>query len=191
MTLHLVAFRGFKRKLMILPLVTLIMCACLCPYNPYTNQFTTQEPKIDSLAGIYLLKQQTLTVGGLGFLNDNQATIELHSDGTFSAANFPQWEETNSGSYRFAVLKSTKGVWHSETAGGVSDGNESDLKMAWQIVFEPPLSNAVANLGNNQKPYRLIFTYGDGDSGTVMFFDQSNGQHDERINKVPHIEPSP
>jgi hypothetical protein len=153
---------------LLLSTLFLAVAACLCQYAPYANKLTTEQPGSTALIGAYVLTAQTLTNDGLDFLQGRQAKIQLFSDGTFSADDFPIWQETNTGAYVFDELDSADGNWSIEVVGGVSS-NHGDLKPVWGISFSGAIISA--GLTGNQSPYGLIFTFGDPDSGRVMIFE--------------------
>jgi hypothetical protein len=50
-----------------------------CQYNPYAHLFTTTQPKQEDVTGSYSLAKQTITPGGLGFLQGQRCVLELAS----------------------------------------------------------------------------------------------------------------
>lgn len=159
-----------RHCLVFLPVLALISSACFCQHDPYAHLFATQRPSSENVVGVYILKEQTLSTGGLNFIQGQPATIELLDDGTYTVTNFPLWKEIGATEYEFKSLLTMTGTWQIEAVGTVSNSAESTT--AWGIVFEPALDDSVANLMNNEPPHGLIFTYGDPDSGDVMIFEK-------------------
>jgi len=160
-----------RYQLALLPVLALISSACFCQYDPYAHLFTTQQPPSENVVGVYILKEQTLSTEGLSFLQGQPATIELNSNGTYTATNFLLWKETGAAEYKFDSLLSMTGNWKIKAVGTVSGGDEHTA--SWGIVFDPVLDDSVVNLTNNEPPHGLIFTYGDPDSGDVMIFEKT------------------
>lgn len=150
----------------------LVLMLSGCQYNPYAHLFTTTQPQQEDVAGSYVLTQQTITPAGLSVLQGQPCVLELRSDGTFSATNYPTWTDGFSpGSGQFVAAISTAGRWSSETVGTVSDGRTS--QKYWGVRFaEANVELDSLALTGKVPPYGLIMTYGDPDSGTVMIFER-------------------
>ena len=143
-----------------------------CQYNPYAHLFTTTQPKQEDVAGSYLLTQQTIKPGGLGFLQGQQCVLELRGDGTFNVTNYPTWTEAFSPTNgQFVASITTTGRWTCDTVGTVSDGTTS--QSYWGVRFSDADTqfDSLALTGKTA-PYGLIMTYGDPDSGAVMIFEK-------------------
>lgn len=158
----------FKHRFIMLPLLALISSACFCQYDPYAHLITTEKPKSQDVVGVYTLKTQTLTDEQLGFQQGAQATIELGSNGMYTATNFPVWKETDIAEYEFDKLLSTTGEWEIGSTGSVNG------ETAWGIWLKPALDPLALSpdVTNNAPPHGLLFTYGDPDSGDVMIFEK-------------------
>ena len=143
-----------------------------CQYNPYAHLFTTTQPKQEDVAGIYLLTEQTIMPGGLGFLQGQQCMLDLLGNGTFSVTNCPTWMKVPSPKNgQFVASISTTGRWSCNTVGTVSIGDTS--QPYWGVQFsDADTQLASLALTGKTAPHGLIMTYGDPDSGTVMIFEK-------------------
>lgn len=153
-----------------LPLFLMLLAGC--QYDPYAQQFTTNQPEASDVHGEYILAQQTISSGGLAILGGRECALYLHEDGRFVATNYPTWKPTfTDGSGQFAEFLSSTGRWSCQTVGTVSDGSGS--RSTWGIRVDATdrrLKSDHFTLTGSEPPYGLIMTYGDPDAGTVLIF---------------------
>jgi hypothetical protein len=137
------------------------------PHVPDPELFVTTQPKQDDVLGIYQLNQQTITTNGLGILEGRMCQLYLRPDGSFAVTNYPRWSVRSSSIPHVAEFISTTGSWRCDTAVNISYNGHQ----CWGVVFSDGHAGIDAlALRNGGAPYDLMFTYGDGDDGTVMTF---------------------
>jgi hypothetical protein len=135
------------------------------PQVPSPNLFVTSQPKFECIPGNYHLIRQTITTNGLATFNGRQCEIELRSDGSFVATNYPKWFQTNSVQPPTPQFIFATGHWHCETMGIVRS------REFYGIVFsESPNQIDSLALRSDGSPYNLMMTYGDADEGLFMIF---------------------
>ncbi len=169
-------FGDFSRLVRMKALVLAILGAVLstgCQYNPYAHLFTTEKPKEADVAGVYALAEQTVTADGLSVVDSRPCSVELRSDGTFTATNFPFWRDTSPAVYVLDRQETRSGRWRLDSVGSVDDGS-GNLKTHWGVYLDSTgIELWTLGLTANKAPYGLIDTIGDPDSGTVMRFNRT------------------
>jgi hypothetical protein len=135
------------------------------PQVPPAELFVTGQPKFDDISGNYHLIQQNIDTNGLAMTNGRRCQIELRRDGSFVAADYPVWFQTNSVQSPVPEFISAQGNWHCEAIGVVRD------KSYCGIVFSES-ANQIDSLAlrNDGSPYNLMMTFGDYDEGRFMIF---------------------
>ena len=94
------------------------------------QSFVTMQPKHEDVAGVYQLTEQTISTNGLAILDGRLCQLELRSDGSFTATNYPRWASASSATLRIAEFISTSGRWRCDTVGMIYDGQQ-----CWGVVF--------------------------------------------------------
>ena len=150
-----------------------LMIAPGCQYDPHAHLYTTEKPKAEALVGYYKLTRQTVAKGEMPELLKDMCSVELRSDGSFSATNLPAWVDGFPGTNFFSTLVSGSGKWRVGSVGPIDNGGPP-LKTHWGIYFDG-VSNKMesAGLTGSNSPYGLVFTIGDPDSGEAMFFQKT------------------
>lgn len=165
MSHHLTKISLFRFQIIVLLLLSLLLSSCFWQFDPYGGLYVTQEPASEDVVGVYKLREQTLTSGGLDDVGDIGTTITINADGTYAITNFPLWQGLVD--YEFDELLSDEGLWEISIIGGNS------YESFWGIRFSnnqiPP-----AGLIDDGASLGLIFTYGDPDAGDVMIFEKVN-----------------
>ena len=162
-----------RHHLGVLLLFILVFLAQGCQYDPNAHLLTNEKPLAKDVAGRYILKSQTVALGGLSALQGRSSILDLRVDGTFIASNVPRWEFGSSpGTNFFSTLISGSGTWRIGTVGAVSDGlNKS--KLSWGVYLDSKSAKFMPVGFTEQKPpYGLIFTLGDPDSGEAMIYER-------------------
>lgn len=142
---------------------------CGCQRAPYAHLSTTTKPAATEVVGTYELTKQTVTSGGLKFLNGKSSKIELKADGTCVLESYPSGVGGNLGQ-----LVSGKGEWELDRIGSVVFGLK-DSRPSWGIRFKGyPVDIEPLGLTGEKAPFGGLVTYGDPDTGTVAFFTKAN-----------------
>ena len=148
----------------------LMPCVILgCQYDPYAGDFTTEQPKKEDVIGVYQFKEQNISQVPIDSLGQ-KATIVLDSDGSYQANNIPN--VFGGANAEFHKYISATGKWKIETVGGVDNGWGHE-KSQWGITLTD-IDQRLTNIGfmGNKRPYKLIVTFEDPDSGEVMIFEK-------------------
>ncbi len=150
-----------------------LMIALGCQYDPHAHLYTTEKPSVEVLIGSYKLTRQTVIKVEMPDLLKNECSVELRSDGSFSATNLPPWVDGFPSTNFFSTLLSGSGKWRVDSVGSIDHGGPP-LKTHWGIYFDG-VSNKLepAGLTGSNSPYGLVFTIGDPDSGQAMFFEKA------------------
>ena len=157
---------------------TILLCvlAGCSPFNPFANEFTTHEPKLEDVVGDYILTLQTMqhyepTLDMTLKKRHSPPSIRLSADGSFSFEDVPFFiDERAPARPKFSELSNVTGRWTLSVVGGVGDGSRK-IESHWGIH----LKGVTGSMGSpgfmgKRKPDRLIFTFSDPDSGEVMIF---------------------
>ncbi len=144
-----------------------------CQYDPYAHNYTTTKPNESDLVGKYTFERQTVDNKITEFTDSkkNQTVIpkiEINENGTYNVVNLPVFETFDA---NFKGLISKNGEWKILTVGSIGDGSSGNRKKHWGIYLSG-LPNELKNPGlmNKKSPYRIVFGFGDPDSGKVMIF---------------------
>ncbi|MEO6244703.1 MAG: hypothetical protein ABIQ12_04630 [Opitutaceae bacterium] len=160
----------------------LVLCVLVCaltgcsPFNPFANEFTTHEPKMEDVVGDYVLTLQIMhhyepTLDMTLKKRHSPPRIHLSGDGSFSFEDVPFFiDERDPARPRFSEFSNLKGRWTLGVVGGVGDGS-GKIEKHWGIHLKG-IPSSMGSLGfmGKRKPDRLIFTFSDPDSGEVMIF---------------------
>ncbi|MCA9048803.1 MAG: hypothetical protein KDA89_08755 [Planctomycetaceae bacterium] len=129
-----------------------------CQYDPYHRLYTAREPNDGDIAGMYILDHYCLPQGIR--IEHRDIVVDLHSDGTFTAANIPPRQTDIPDTSFFSSLVTGTGRWETSTIG-------SDT--IWGVCLRSPdTSLSTARLTGTKAPYGLIFTLGDPDCGYAV-----------------------
>jgi hypothetical protein len=127
-----------------------------CQYDPYASNYTTKAPGRKQVAGRYQMDSDSVNIVRSSGFQIQEATIELHEDGWFSAENLPTTD-----------FKGIQGV--AKKTGGQYSIEEvafSDSTSFWGLAFRPDGTKAV--LCNQSPPYIIHFIIGDPDEGRCL-----------------------
>jgi hypothetical protein len=119
-----------------------------------------------------VLKNQTVTSGGLSAMQWRMCEVQLAADGTFTATNVPPFVFAAPPISSLTALVSGSGTWQLGGVGGVDNG-WGKHKTHWGVHLKSQGAR-LESLGfsGDKPPYGLIFTIGDPDSGTVMILER-------------------
>ncbi|MCP4540693.1 MAG: hypothetical protein GY832_26440 [Chloroflexi bacterium] len=166
--------------LLILTSAASIACCFCVPYDPIASQYVRHEPDPDDLVGSYVLVIQSLTgeaIEDLQMENGDRVPVSrlvLHADGSFTAGNVPVWVSDWEDGVEWSVEKveSTTGQWNVDRVGSIGGGTGTSVPM-WGLKLtsenQVKLADYIALTGQ-EPPYKIVFRYGDPDSGDAMVY---------------------
>ncbi len=158
-------------RILLVPAVLLLVSGC--QYDPHAHLYTTKKPQTADVVGRYTLTSQTVTRDELAALQGRPCAIDLRADGTFTATNVPPREIDSPGTNFFDTLLTGSGTWRIDGVGSVDDGVRP-LKTHWGVYLDSPTNKMQpVGLTGQKRPYGLIFTLGDPDTGAAMILERT------------------
>lgn len=160
--------------------VLLLLILTGCQYDPYTDVYTTTQPKTNDVVGIYFPDTNTITlISKEGHYGQVSPSITLFSDGTIIITNIPDWWLTSFGEPQ-GGFDSGRGTWtiekHQEWwALGVGFTNTENFA---SLTNKPEGLGAEMMLVGEKPPYKIHLIVGDPDAGKGMQFERL--QSDEK-----------
>ncbi len=155
----------------------IIICVfSACQYDPHAHTYTTYKPSVDEVTGSYELDQIYMESYAPGIRDKITALaikpiIQIHSDGRFSAVNFPYFEETRPGfEYRFSDFRSIDSKWEITTVGSIGYGSGATKDHYGIALAGMPLHLGSLGFTGTKKVNGLILGFGDPDSGDAIIY---------------------
>ena len=144
-----------------------------CQFDPYAHKYTTDKPNKTELVGVYEFELQTADRNIVEFIDPitNRKTlpqININNDGTYLVIDLPVFDFNYPNNFKRLVT--TEGKWELSTIGSISNGKEKNEKHFGIILPELPDELKYAGLMNKERPFDIIFGFGDPDQGKVMIF---------------------
>ena len=63
-----------------------------CQYDPFTEVYTTKQPKAEDLVGLYVPSEETKAfIANEGHYSPAESSITFSADGSVSMTNIPDW----------------------------------------------------------------------------------------------------
>jgi hypothetical protein len=135
-----------------------------CQYDPFTEVYTTKQPKAEDLVGLYVPSEETKAfIANEGHYSPAESSITLSADGSVSMTNIPDWWLTPFGE--------SQGRFHSYHGRWTVQKHQD-----WWVVgvsLDDATGTEVFLIGE-KAPYKIHIILGDPDGGRGMDFVRSN-----------------
>jgi hypothetical protein len=163
----------------ILLAIILSVTLCGCQYDPHAGNYTTHEPTVEEIVGVYVLDRIYMESHSPGIgakVSELSAPPLIHvlADGTFIAERFPYFaERPETESFfdlKFEDFRNLGGRWEQATVATIGNGSGESKKHYGILVEELPTHLGRFGFTGEPKVDGLIIGFGDPDSGDAITY---------------------